>query len=387
MKEMKAPLTPRVLHVASEAQTLSLFVEQLQPKFKAQNVSFSYGFDPKSLRPGIEIYADFPLHLPRNGLIFISWLRNRRSISRISDERFDVIHVHTPATALALFPHLRRLKQSGARVFYTGRGGFDEGVGPFRRLLWNLIDPLVWKIWDGVGTINSALYNKAILHYPSRPTFRFSYGGATPNLAKQISPDAPKDPNLNRIFTLVWVGRFARDKKLADFLRLVKLLNKKSMFSFRGLVIGGSAKQDAEKVRTKDNDLSFLGWVKCPQEVLSQADLLISTSIREGYGLTLLEAALVGTPAMAYRTNGTLESAGLTLSRLVKPGDVDGLAQAILRWAKVSESQKFAIRENIRQLSSDGFAEGLIFDELMGAYQSVIALRLKSRLTPFFSGS
>ncbi len=81
-------------------------------------------------------------------------------------------------------------------------------------------------------------------------------------------------------------------------------------------------------------------------ELLSRSWLLIQTSLKEGFGLTVLEAALCRTPTVAYDVAGFRDSVKhMETGLLVKPGDVEGLAKAIITlltdtdlWKKLSEN-------------------------------------------------
>ena len=56
--------------------------------------------------------------------------------------------------------------------------------------------------------------------------------------------------------------------------------------------------------------VKFWGYVTDRKkfELLSRAHILISPSIREGWGLTVIEAAAVGTPTVAYNVPGLKDS-------------------------------------------------------------------------------
>ena len=66
-------------------------------------------------------------------------------------------------------------------------------------------------------------------------------------------------------------------------------------------------------------------------ELLTSADLLIGTSAREGWGLTVTEAALRGTPAVVYDVPGFRDSVLHERTGLVTPQTPVALAAAMRR--------------------------------------------------------
>lgn len=114
---------------------------------------------------------------------------------------------------------------------------------------------------------------------------------------------------------LVSLGRITEMKRIEDTLHAFRLLHKE--FPLVKLIILGRGKnkycQKLEKICKEmkiDDRVFFLGFVseKRKQEVLSQAWALVSTSLKEGWGLTVIEAAACGTPTVAYRVPGLTDS-------------------------------------------------------------------------------
>lgn len=363
----------RILHLASEPLTLELFVHPFDKKFDEIGVRFLYGSSRSRKSTVGESGLSFDFFLPRGRSVWLAWFRNKKIVSVVEQTGCSVIHVHTPATAIALYPHLRKLSKAGKRLVYTARGGFYEGVGLSLRTLWKIFDPLQWKIWAAVGTINSVLHESARNVDPMRPTIRLDNGGAPPNATLYESSGSGSDLGRGGSVALGWVGRFARDKKVEDFIELIELLNSGSSRRFRGVIMGSSTGIDRSFPKGIPPQINVLGWVESPQKQLRKVDLLISTSIREGYGLTVLEAAMAGTPAICYSTSGTVQSLESSLSRLVNPGDVAGLADAVLRWVSLTEREKQDLRQNVLLLARQTFDADTLFRQTSLLYSSAIS--------------
>jgi glycosyltransferase involved in cell wall biosynthesis len=88
--------------------------------------------------------------------------------------------------------------------------------------------------------------------------------------------------------------------------------------------------------------VEFAGEEKNIELALAQADLLVSTSEFEGFGLAPLEAMACSVPVVATRAGGISEVVedGVT-GRLVEVGDVDGLAA---RMGEIAEDSALARR-------------------------------------------
>jgi len=123
--------------------------------------------------------------------------------------------------------------------------------------------------------------------------------------------------------TLIFVARLSKAKGIEDAIHVLYLV-KKDYPNVQLWVIGqknGEYYQKLKKLVKKlglQDNIKFYGFVSQEKkfELMSRAHLLISPSIKEGWGLTIPEAGLVGTPAVVYNVSG--------LKDVVK-NDVNGL--------------------------------------------------------------
>ncbi len=118
-----------------------------------------------------------------------------------------------------------------------------------------------------------------------------------------------------RINTVVYLGAFAKDKGIEDALQTFAQL-KKQGGDWQFWLMGKSDKTYLEHLRSLACDLGlgdetkFLGAVSEKQkfDYLARAHLLLNPSVREGWGLVVIEAALVGTPSVGYNVAGLKDS-------------------------------------------------------------------------------
>jgi glycosyltransferase involved in cell wall biosynthesis len=108
------------------------------------------------------------------------------------------------------------------------------------------------------------------------------------------------------------------------------------------------------------DEVRFLGFVSEAEkvELLRSAWATVLLSPKEGWGITNVEAAACGTPAVASDSPGLRESVRHEQTGILVPhGDVDALAMVLVRLAEAPDLVA-ALGANAR-----AFAEGLTWDE------------------------
>ena len=128
---------------------------------------------------------------------------------------------------------------------------------------------------------------------------------------------------------LVFCGRMVSMKRPQDAIDAFIRVRSELAEGAELHMIGGGPLQ-AELRRTAPAGVVFHGRVSQDEkfELLSSAHALLATSVREGWGLVVSEAAAVGTPAIAYDVAGLRDSVRAANGILVPPS-VGALAQAL----------------------------------------------------------
>lgn len=134
----------------------------------------------------------------------------------------------------------------------------------------------------------------------------------TPGINFKSAKNLPKKDKTPLIVSL---GRITPMKRITDTIQAYRLLYKE--FPEIKLVIIGKGKNDylealkdlCLKMGIEDRVL-FAGYLTEPEKrkILSKAWVLVSTSIKEGWGLIVTEAAACGTPTVAYKIAGLCDS-------------------------------------------------------------------------------
>lgn len=132
---------------------------------------------------------------------------------------------------------------------------------------------------------------------------------------------------------ILFVGTIQPRKNLGDLIEVFDRLKRLEKIPHQLIIVGreGWLSKDLRKIQAMDRDIRFVGEVADEELPLfyQAADLFVSPSSYEGFGLTCLESMVSGTPVVAYRSSSLPEVVG-DAAIMVEPGDKEALAQAIL---------------------------------------------------------
>lgn len=138
-----------------------------------------------------------------------------------------------------------------------------------------------------------------------------------------------KDPK--HLFVLS-VGRLIEDKGMADMIDAFSIISKKHASAYL-LIVGAGELLDVLVARVKRLDLTdsvgFAGAREDASQLMSVADIYVSSSHREGLSIALLEAMSAGLPILATDVGETASLLGEGRGILVSPRDVNGFAREL----------------------------------------------------------
>jgi glycosyltransferase involved in cell wall biosynthesis len=138
-------------------------------------------------------------------------------------------------------------------------------------------------------------------------------------------PDIPKEAEP----TVVFLGRLVAMKQPDHALRALAVLAERLPEAKLWMIGDGPLLERLG--RQASSRVSFLGRVGAEElrERLARAHVLVATSVREGWGLNVSEAAACGTPAIGYAVPGLVDSIAASGGALVAPS-ADALGHALL---------------------------------------------------------
>lgn len=180
----------------------------------------------------------------------------------------------------------------------------------FVAVLGSIIEPFIFKLYKNVPFMTVSQSSKKDLVEWGIPENNITviHNGSGPLPFKKL-------PNKEVKKTVVYLGALTKDKGIEDALRIFSILNSNSN-DWQFWVIGRADRQYLSELKQQSKKLNLEDWMKFwgyvreqkKFELLARAHLLINPSIREGWGLVVIEAASVGTPTIAFNVAGLRNS-------------------------------------------------------------------------------
>ncbi len=214
-------------------------------------------------------------------------------------------------------------------------------------LLGRLMEKIYLFIYRGVPTLAISLSSKKDLikeGFPKEKITVIPMGLATP-------PGLSRFPK-EKTPTLIYLSRVNKQKGIEDAIEVMARV-KKELPGACLWVVGSGDEKYLEKIKKKASmaAVKFFGFVseKKKFELLAKAHLLLVPSFHEGWGLTVPEAGLVGTPAVAYNVGGLRDVIIDGINGVLVRSEIEAMARAIIellgcqkKWDKL---RKGAIKE------------------------------------------
>lgn len=121
------------------------------------------------------------------------------------------------------------------------------------------------------------------------------------------------EKTLGEPLKLIVVSRLAPNKRIDHCVKALAILLSRKVWAQLTIIGGG---EEEPKLRTLVKELNLSQHVEFPGQLseaekdarLREAHLLLHTSIREGWGLNVIEANAMGTPGVVYPVAGLVES-------------------------------------------------------------------------------
>ena len=284
----------------------------------------------------------------------------RRFRARIEDERPDVVHLHSRRGADTL--GLLAAWRSDVPTVLTRRVDTPE-PGFIARLKYGRCDRVI-AVSDGVRDVligEGIPPEQVVTVHSAIDAEAMPFDCQDPAVTRRAF-DLPDDA-----LVVAMVAQFV-DRKGHDLLLDVLPRVIESEPRTRVLLFGDGPRREAiaerlDRERLRDR-VRLAGFRSDLVDLLPCCDLLVHPARSEGLGVALLEAAGAGLPVVATRVGGVPEAVvdGRT-GLLVEPGDLDALAEALLRllgdadlrrrmgaegraWVKVERSVPVMVRRN-----------------------------------------
>lgn len=143
--------------------------------------------------------------------------------------------------------------------------------------------------------------------------------------------------------TITYFGRLKKYKSIDHLLKAFKIVSTEFPQAQLYIIGAGDFRENLEKLAAElgiSNQTRFFGYVsdKDKVELMSKSHLVVNTSMKEGWGITNIEANACGTPVLSANVPGLKDSVKVGFSGdLYEYGNINQLAQKIAFFLKDSE--------------------------------------------------
>lgn len=268
-----------------------------------------------NVSPGIEtgvVDRQYDVQISRNPFNFLTNFNAYRQIKKICRaEHYDLVHCHTPVGGV--LGRLCGKVYADTKIIYTAHGfHFYKGASILNWLLYYPIEKKLAKRTDCIVTINKEDFDLASKRFKS--TIRMITGVGVnierfkPFLSLKEKTDARKELNLSdNNFVIIYCAQFIKRKNHKFLIDIIPSL-KNSILNIKILLVGSGKLENKMKKRCKKNKVDdvvqFLGYRTDVENIYRISDLLVSTSLQEGFGISLVEGMACGLPVVCSDIRG-----------------------------------------------------------------------------------
>lgn len=291
--------------------------------------------------------------------------------SEIKNNCYDIVYCHTEVGGIVGRMAARSFRKYGVKVVKLDHGFyFYKGAKWFTWALHFPVDKILSKVTDSFITINQEDYNLVKHHFKYCKSYIIDGIGVDPGRfdiheREEIRKTYRAKLNIPQdAVVLIYLAELSKNKNQILLMNALKLALKERKDIF--LVLAGIDHTDGEYSEYAckagiEKNVFFLGWRSDVNKLYAMSDICTASSIREGFGLNLVEAMYCGLPVIASNNRGhaTIIRNGEN-GYLVDKDDVETFAQRILSLSNDMSLRKQFIeiaQAEIFKYSSDSITE------------------------------
>lgn len=259
----------------------------------------------------------------------------------INNGNYDVVYCHTPVGGMVGRLASIGARKRGTKVIYFAHGfHFYKGAPLINWLLYYPVEKILARFTDKVITINDEDTENArrllkvnqVMQLPGMGIdLTAFYGTDVAHERKRIREELNIPENAWVMIYLAELIPNKNQKMLLDVLKKVCQVNNNTYLLLAGVDhYNGEIQKYASEIGVEKN-YRYLGWRSDKEALYSAADVCTATSIREGFGLNLVEAMAIGLPIVATNNRGhkTIVVDGVN-GYLVDINDSDKMAKRVV---------------------------------------------------------
>lgn len=334
---------PKILMVTTVTNTLRYFLLPFVSYFRALGWQVDGMADNVSANKECVAAFDhlWDIEWSRNPLNPKNLLVASKIKAIISQEQYDIVHVHTPVAAFVTRYALRGLKpEIKPKIIYTAHGfHFHSGGKALKNAIFLTLEKLAGRWTDYLVVINREDEQAAKQHqivYPNQVFYMPGIGVDLSYYNCQTVPQAKielfhQELGLTpEIPLFIVLAEFSDRKRNQDILRALAKLKRSDVHL--ALAGDGPLKAKLEQLAVElglKERVHFLGVRQDVPVLLRAARAIILASQQEGLPRSIMEALCLETPAIGTAIRGTQDLLAGDNGLLFQVGDIEGLAQAM----------------------------------------------------------
>lgn len=298
-------------------------------------------------------------------------LNNLKAIKQlkkvVEEEKFDIIHCHTPMGSVVTRLASKHARNAyGTRVIYTAHGfHFYKGAPKINWLIFYPVEKYLSKYTDDLITINNEDYELAIKKFKAKRTHYVPGVGVDPKkfdfeLSQEERHELRKSLGIkDDDIVLIYVAELNKNKNQIMAIKAMEKLIVENP-KYKLLLVGkdsynGEYQRLVQELKL-ENNVIFTGYRKDVPRLMKISDIAISTSLREGLPVNLIEATMCGLPIVATNCRGNRDISKI----LVDIDNVDEFKNKILHLKIQNNNLNEELKlENIMKKYLDIYNESL----------------------------
>ncbi|RDI45705.1 glycosyltransferase EpsD [Falsibacillus pallidus] len=234
----------------------------------------------------------------------------------IDQEKYQLIHCHTPMGGVLARLAARAARKKGSKLIYTAHGfHFCKGAPLKNWLLYYPIEKWLAQYTDCLITINMEDYARA-LHHLKAKKIRHVHGVGvdterfkpiTEQMKMKIRKSLGYQPD---DFLLFYGAEFNQNKNHSLLLRAFANIKEKMPHAKLLLAGEGITMEECKRQVVHlgiENMVDFLGYRNDVDQLLPICDAAVSSSLREGLPVNIMEAMACGLPVICSNNRGHRE--------------------------------------------------------------------------------
>lgn len=298
----------------------------------------------------------------------------------MKQQRFDVVHCHTPIVGLLVRYAARKYRKHGTKVIYTTHGlAYTHLSSKKEYLIYHTIESFASRFCDAIITINKEDFENA-KKLKCKNVYHINGVGVDTSKYKFVDIDRGEyrkkiGVTADKILILA-IGELSQRKNHIVIVKALSEIIDKERFVLaicgREMTSGGTYQEIKDIAKIGGVNVLFLGFRHDIPEIIKCADIGVMPSIREGLGLSGIEMMCQGIPIVGSDVQGIKEYVinGKT-GYLCNPFDVKAFTDGILSLS--SEVRRKEMADNCRKIVNK-FDKSISIEQRKQIYEDLLKL-------------